>query len=67
MRRTLAYAAILAFSLSSLAAVPAGAAVCKDAKGKFMKCVPVKPEPAKRCRDVKGKFMKCGMPGAHPM
>jgi hypothetical protein len=59
MRRTLVYAAILAISLSSLATAPAGAAVCKDAKGKFMKCAPVKPEPAKRCRDTHGKFMKC--------
>lgn len=36
--------------------VPAFAAPCKDAKGKFVKC----PQPkAKACRDKNGKFIKC--------
>ncbi len=39
----------------------AKAAPCRDAKGKFTKCVPAKP---KQCRDSKGRFAKCGTPGA---
>ena len=48
----------------SILSVPALAAPCRDAKGKFTKC----PEPAGgkiRCKDAKGKFAKCGMPGTH--
>ncbi|MBT2188099.1 hypothetical protein [Sphingobium nicotianae] len=49
-----------AFALLSLcAAAPTLAAPCKDAKGKFTKCV--KPAPVKKgpCKDAKGKFIKC--------
>ena len=35
------------------------AAPCKDAKGKFTKCVKAAPAKAVRCRDAKGHFMKC--------
>jgi len=42
----------------------AGAAPCKDAKGRFIKCPPPKPV---RCKDAKGKFVKCGTPGATPI
>ena len=38
--------------------VPAFAAPCKDAKGKFVKCPTVKAKP-KVCRDKNGKFIKC--------
>ncbi len=68
-----------------LIAVPAvqAAPACKDAKGKFIKCLP--PPPAKQvckdakgkfmkcapkpktCKDPKGKFVKCGTPGAKPV
>lgn len=37
---------VFAFSLASIAAVPASAAPCKDAKGRFVKCpaaAPAKP------------------------
>jgi hypothetical protein len=46
-------------ALSLLAgSVPAFAAPCKDAKGKFIKCPPVKAKP-KACRNAKGHFAKC--------
>jgi hypothetical protein len=54
------------FALLAGAAVPATAAPCKDAKGKFTKCPPAPAKPV-RCKDAKGKFAKCGAPGAKPM
>ena len=66
MIRTLT-TAFAAAALLSLAATPALAAPCKDAKGKFTKCPPAKPAPAVRCKDAKGKFAKCGTPGASPI
>ena len=70
---------IIALSAFGLIAgsMPAIAAPCRDAKGKFIKC-PTKAAPAKattakaapakaaRCRDAKGKFVKCGAKGAKP-
>lgn len=44
---------------------PTTAAPCRDAKGKFTKCVKTSPKPA-RCRDSKGHYVKCGTPGAKP-
>lgn len=55
---------VLAAATLSLAAAPALAAPCKDAKGRFMKCPPAKPV-ATKCR-LNGKFAKCGTPGAKP-
>ena len=52
----------LALALTGLA-VPALAAPCKDAKGKFIKCPDKKPV---RCKGGNGKFVKCGTPGAKP-
>jgi hypothetical protein len=66
MIRTLMTAA----AILSLAASPALAAPCKDAKGKFTKCPPAAAAAAPkgtRCKDAKGKFAKCGTPGATPM
>ncbi|MFW2851084.1 hypothetical protein ACM61V_04035 [Sphingomonas sp. TX0543] len=57
-------AAFIALSLASLATVPAYAAPCKDAKGKFVKCPPAKPV---KCKTANGKFAKCGSPGAKPI
>ena len=57
----------LAASLVSLAAVPAYAAPCRDAKGKFIKCATAAPAKAKRCKAANGKFAKCGTPGAKPV
>jgi hypothetical protein len=60
LRVTLAAVAAL-----SLAAVPASAAPCKDAKGKFIKCPPANVIKGKdgKCRVAhgpnKGKFTKC--------
>jgi hypothetical protein len=62
MIRTLMTAA----ALLSLAATPALAAPCKDAKGKFTKCPPAAAPAGTRCKDAKGKFAKCGTPGAKP-
>ncbi len=66
MRRAIATAAVLAFSLAAFAS--ADAKPCKDAKGKFTKC-PVAAAPAKpvTCKDAKGKFAKCTAPGAKPV
>ena len=52
-------------ALSLLAGVPALAAPCKDAKGRFVKCHE-KPAKPTRCKDAKGKFAKCGTPGSKP-
>jgi len=65
MRRTMTFAAILAFSISVVGVAPVTAAPCKDAKGKFIKCPPPKPLLV-RCKDGRGKFAKCGTPGAKP-
>jgi len=53
-----AFAAIAILSLCAAPAV-AGAAPCKDAKGRFIKCPPPKAAPGKPCKDAKGKFVKC--------
>lgn len=53
MRRLLFTALALGFAFSSTVS----AAPCRNDKGKFVTCPPVK---AKSCRDVKGKFIKCG-------
>lgn len=63
MRRVIAVAAVVAFSLSAASSF---AAPCKDAKGKFTKCPPAATKPVK-CKDAKGKFAKCGTPGAKPV
>jgi len=57
--------ALSAFALVASSAPSIGAAPCRDAKGKFMKC-PTKPAKPVRCRDAKGKFAKCGTKGAKP-
>lgn len=49
MRTIIAAAA----ALSLVAGVPAFAAPCKDAKGRFVKC-PEKPVKPARCKDAKG-------------
>lgn len=59
--------AFAATALLSLAATPALAVPCKDARGKFTKCPPAKAAPAARCKNIKGKFAKCGTPGATPI
>lgn len=50
-----------ALAVFSLFATPALAAPCKDAKGKFVKCVKPAPAAAKKgpCKDAHGKFTKC--------
>lgn len=58
--------ALRAFSLASIAVVPASATPCKDAKGRFIKC-PAAPAKAVKCKDAKGKFAKCGTPGVKPV
>ena len=62
MRRLFAVPVIIAM-LASGAVV---ASPCKDAKGKFTKCPPVKAA-AVRCKAADGKFAKCGTKGAKPM
>lgn len=57
---------ILATAMLSLAATPAFAAPCRDAKGKFVKCPDKAPAKPMRCKDAKGKFAKCGTAGAKP-
>ncbi|WP_242152614.1 hypothetical protein [Sphingomonas sp. BAUL-RG-20F-R05-02] len=55
---------LLAVSLVGLAAAPAIAAPCRDAKGKFVKCADKATAKPVRCKDAKGKFAKCGTAGA---
>jgi hypothetical protein len=59
-------AATMALAFIAGTAAPAIAAPCRDAKGKFVKCPPVKPAPV-RCKNAKGQFAKCGTPGAKPV
>lgn len=54
----------LALSLAAaagllVAPMTSEAAACRNAKGKFIKCAPIKAPPVKRCRDTKGHFKKC--------
>ena len=67
MRRSLAAAALLAFTLGAMGPGSAFAAPCKDAKGKFTKCPPAAAKKAVKCKDAKGKFAKCSAPGAKPI
>ncbi|HEX6660636.1 MAG TPA: hypothetical protein VF067_02055 [Sphingomicrobium sp.] len=53
-------------ALSLLAGSAANAAVCRDAKGHFIKCPKHAVAKAKKCRDAKGHFAKCGTKGAKP-
>lgn len=60
------FAAGAAFMLLASAGTPLMAKPpCRDAKGKFIKCVEAKPK-VERCRNAKGQFAKCGTPGAKP-
>ena len=52
-------------ALSLVAGSAANAAVCRDAKGHFIKC-PKPAAKAKKCRHAKGHFAKCGTKGAKP-
>ena len=64
LRNVLTAAAVLSLFVGTAA----GAAPCRDAKGKFIKCAPAKTAPApKKCRDAKGHFAKCGTPGVKPV
>jgi hypothetical protein len=58
--------ALSAFGLVAGSVPAVGAAPCRDAKGKFIKCPTKKKAPPTRCRDAKGKFAKCGTKGAKP-
>lgn len=53
-------AALIACLFASAPVASIAAPKCRDAKGKFIKCVtPPAPAAAKKCRDAKGKFIKC--------
>jgi hypothetical protein len=43
---------------------PAFSAPCRDAKGRYTKCIKASAKPT-HCR-LKGKFVKCSTPGAKP-
>lgn len=51
--------ALAVLALMAGGAVPALAAPCKDAKGKFVKCAPKPVAKKGPCKDAKGKFIKC--------
>ena len=53
---------IAAVASLALLSTPSIGAPCRDAHGKFIKCVP-KAKPV-HCRDAKGHFAKCGTAGA---
>lgn len=56
----------LAAAMLTATTMPADAAGCRDAKGKFIKCPTKALAKATRCKDAKGKFAKCGTAGAKP-
>ena len=58
---------MLAAASIALLSIPALAAPCRDAKGKFIKCATAAPAKTTRCKAANGKFAKCGTPGAKPM
>jgi hypothetical protein len=65
MRKTVTFVAAFAFAVGL--AGSAGAAPCKDAKGKFVKC-PAPAASTTRCRDKTTKaFAKCGAPNTEPV
>lgn len=52
--------ALLLISALGMVAAPVSAAkTCRDAHGKFIKCVKAAPSKPKPCRDAKGHFIKC--------
>lgn len=57
---------LVCVALISFVTAPASAEQCRDAKGKFVKCEPVK-KTAVQCKDIKGKFAKCGTTDAMPV
>jgi len=60
---TLAAAAAFLFAT----ATSAGAAPCRDAHGKYVKCPPAHAAVTK-CRDkTSKKFVKCGVPNSEPV
>jgi hypothetical protein len=63
--RKLVFAAISVGLLAT--AAPSIAALCRDAKGKFIKCPEKAPVKATRCKAANGKFAKCGTAGAKPV
>jgi hypothetical protein len=66
MRRAIATAAVLAFTLAAFGA--AEAKPCKDPKtGRFTKCPAAAPARPAKCKDARGKFAKCDAPGAKPV
>ena len=58
---------IATFAVLAFATVPALAAPCKDAKGKFTKCPAPAAKAPMRCKGANGKFAKCGTAGAKPV
>ena len=66
MPRSLVMLATVAFAASLAGA--AGAAPCKDAKGKFVKCPAPAAASTTRCRDKTSKaFVKCGTKNSEPV
>ena len=57
----------VAAALIAVSAVPGIAAPCRDAKGKFIKCLEKASAKKQVCKDAKGKFAKCGTAGAKPV
>lgn len=51
--------ALLGLSLMAGSVTPASAAPCKDAKGRFVKCLPKAPVKKAPCKDAKGRFISC--------
>lgn len=51
--------ALIGLALVAGSAAPALAAPCKDAKGKFVKCLPKPVAKKAPCKDAKGRFVKC--------
>jgi len=64
--RSIIFASAFALMLSGVS-VSAEAAQCRDAKGKFIKCVAAPMAKPTKCKDAKGKFTKCSAPGAVPV
>ena len=64
MRKVLIWLSVLGL-IAGPSATAAGAP-CRDAKGKYVRCM--KPAPAKptKCRDAKGHYATCGTRGAKP-
>lgn len=58
--------AVSALGLLATSTPGMAGAQCRDARGKFAKCLPRAPAKTIKCRDSRGHFVKCARVSAKP-